>query len=58
MPEDQLADALARCEAANEGEPITVFEITTAAALLLFSESPPTCCCWRSASVGASMPRT
>lgn len=40
VPEDQLADALARCEAANEGEPITVFEITTAAALLLFSESP------------------
>ena len=40
VPEDQLADAFARCEAANEGEPITVFEITTAAALLLFSEQP------------------
>ena len=40
VPEDQLADALARCEAANAGEPITVFEITTAAALLLFSEAP------------------
>ncbi|KQP32837.1 folylpolyglutamate synthase/dihydrofolate synthase family protein [Methylobacterium sp. Leaf100] len=40
VPEDQLADALARCEAANAGEPITVFEITTAAAFLLFSETP------------------
>jgi dihydrofolate synthase/folylpolyglutamate synthase len=40
VPEDRLADALARCEAANAGDPITVFEITTAAALLLFSESP------------------
>ena len=40
VPEEQLADALARCEAANAGEPITVFEITTAAAFLLFSESP------------------
>ena len=38
--EDRLADAFARCEAANGGDPITVFEITTAAALLLFSESP------------------
>ena len=40
VPEERLADALARCEAANDGEPITVFEITTAAAFLLFSESP------------------
>ncbi|HEX8416333.1 MAG TPA: folylpolyglutamate synthase/dihydrofolate synthase family protein [Methylobacterium sp.] len=40
VPEDRLADALARCEAANAGDPITVFEITTAAALLLFSEEP------------------
>lgn len=40
VPEDRLAEALARCEAANAGEPITVFEITTAAALLLFSEAP------------------
>ncbi len=40
VAEDRLADALARCEAANAGEPITVFEITTAAALLLFSEEP------------------
>lgn len=35
-----LTDALARAEAANGGEPITFFEITTAAALLLFSEVP------------------
>ncbi|WP_375410739.1 bifunctional folylpolyglutamate synthase/dihydrofolate synthase [uncultured Methylobacterium sp.] len=40
VPEERLAEALARCEAANGGEPITVFEITTAAALLLFSEAP------------------
>lgn len=35
-----LTEALARAEAANGGEPITFFEITTAAALLLFSEVP------------------
>ena len=40
VPEEQLARAFARCEAANAGDPITVFEITTAAALLLFSEAP------------------
>jgi dihydrofolate synthase / folylpolyglutamate synthase len=40
VSEDRLADAFARCEAANKGDPITVFEITTAAALLLFSENP------------------
>lgn len=40
VPEDRLAEALARCEAVNAGDPITVFEITTAAALLLFSEAP------------------
>ena len=40
VPEDRLADAFARCEAANAGDPITVFEITTAAALLLYSEAP------------------
>jgi dihydrofolate synthase/folylpolyglutamate synthase len=40
VSEDQLADALERCERANAGEPITVFEITTAAAFLLFSETP------------------
>jgi len=35
-----LADALIRCEQANQGQPITIFEIITAAALLLFSEHP------------------
>ena len=35
-----LTDALARAERANEGAPITFFEITTAAAMLLFSEVP------------------
>lgn len=34
-----LLDALERCEAANAGEPITLFEVTTAAAFLLFSET-------------------
>ena len=40
VSEEQLAAAFARCEVANAGEPITVFEITTAAAFLLFSETP------------------
>jgi len=35
-----LADALAECERRNGGEPITVFEITTAAGLLLFARHP------------------
>ena len=35
-----LIDAFARCEAANDGAPITFFEITTAVAFLLFSETP------------------
>lgn len=35
-----LTAALEEAEAANAGEPITVFEITTAAALLLFSRMP------------------
>ena len=35
-----LEEALTRCEAANAGEPITVFEIETAAAFLLFAETP------------------
>jgi len=35
-----LTDALARAEVANQGEPITFFEITTAAAFLLFAEIP------------------
>lgn len=40
VDEAQLADALARCEAANKGDPITVFEITMAAGFLLFHENP------------------
>jgi dihydrofolate synthase / folylpolyglutamate synthase len=35
-----LMEALAECERANEGQPITVFEITTAVGLLLFSRHP------------------
>jgi dihydrofolate synthase/folylpolyglutamate synthase len=40
VSEDRLVEAFRRCEAVNAGEPITVFEITTAAALLLFAEEP------------------
>jgi dihydrofolate synthase/folylpolyglutamate synthase len=38
IAEDYLVDCLARAEAANCGELITLFEITTAAALIAFSE--------------------
>ncbi|WP_445502025.1 bifunctional folylpolyglutamate synthase/dihydrofolate synthase [Microvirga sp. G4-2] len=40
VTEDRLVEAFRRCEAVNAGEPITVFEITTAAALLIFAEEP------------------
>jgi dihydrofolate synthase/folylpolyglutamate synthase len=40
ITEDGLVDCLARAEAANAGELITFFEITTAAAFLAFAESP------------------
>ncbi len=40
IAEDHLVDCLARAEAANGGELITLFEITTAAALLAFAEMP------------------
>lgn len=40
VAEAALVNAFRRCEAANAGAPITVFEITTAAALLLFAEEP------------------
>jgi dihydrofolate synthase/folylpolyglutamate synthase len=40
VPEDQLVGVLRDCEAANEGAPITVFEITTAAALKIFADEP------------------
>ena len=35
-----LSEVLERVEAANAGEPITFFEITTAAAFVLFAETP------------------
>lgn len=40
VDEARLVAAFEACEAANAGEPITVFEIATAAALLLFSHTP------------------
>jgi dihydrofolate synthase / folylpolyglutamate synthase len=40
VSEAQLLDAFERCETANAGAPITVFEMTTVAAFLLFSEVP------------------
>jgi dihydrofolate synthase/folylpolyglutamate synthase len=40
VAEAVLADAFRRCEEANQDQPITIFEITTAASLLLFSEHP------------------
>lgn len=40
ISEDALAAALEECEAANDGQPITFFEITTAAAFLAFSRTP------------------
>ncbi|WP_159347834.1 bifunctional folylpolyglutamate synthase/dihydrofolate synthase [Roseomonas harenae] len=40
VEEDVLAAALEEVEARNGGQPITVFEVTTAAALLLFSRVP------------------
>lgn len=38
ISDDQLLDSLTRVEAANAGEPITFFEVTTAAAFLSMSE--------------------
>src|SRR5215813_15412459 len=38
--DEELGEALAECERANAGAPITVFEITTAAGLLLFARHP------------------
>jgi dihydrofolate synthase / folylpolyglutamate synthase len=40
VAEAELAAALEECEKANGGEPITIFEITTAAAFLIFSRHP------------------
>ena len=36
--DEQLEDAFAQCERANDGAPITLFEIETAAAFVLFSQ--------------------
>jgi dihydrofolate synthase/folylpolyglutamate synthase len=38
--DDELRETVEECERANAGDPITVFEITTAAGLLLFSRHP------------------
>lgn len=40
IAEEDLVDCLARAEAANQGELITLFEITTVAAFLAFAETP------------------
>ena len=40
LPDGELLALLEECERANEGRPITFFEITTAAALLAFSRAP------------------
>ena len=56
--ERHLIDILTRAEAANRGEPITFFEITTAAAFLAFSEIQPISCFWKQASADGSTPRT
>ncbi|WP_299847607.1 folylpolyglutamate synthase/dihydrofolate synthase family protein [uncultured Paracoccus sp.] len=40
IAEDLLAATLEECEAANDGQPITFFEITTAAGFLAFSRVP------------------
>jgi dihydrofolate synthase/folylpolyglutamate synthase len=40
VDDDALRAALEECERVNAGDPITVFEITTAAGLLLFSRHP------------------
>lgn len=40
IPEADLAATLEECEAANDGQPMTFFEITTAAAYLAFSRVP------------------
>jgi len=44
ITDDHLADVLDRVEAANAGQEITFFEITTAAALVAFAEVPADLC--------------
>jgi len=38
--DDELRDVLEHCERANNGDPITIFEIETAAAFCLFAQHP------------------
>ena len=40
VDDQRLLDALQRCEAANNGLPVSFYEIVTAAAFLLFAEEP------------------
>ena len=40
VSDEELSAAMEKCESANAGAPITVFEITTAAGLLLFARHP------------------
>ncbi len=40
IAEPDLAALLAECEAANDGQPITFFEVTTCAAFLAFARTP------------------
>jgi len=44
IEEDALVALLEECEAANAGEPITFFEITTAAAFVAFARTPADLC--------------
>lgn len=44
IDDDKLIDVLSRTKAANDGAPITFFEITTAAAFLAFSETEADWC--------------
>ena len=44
IDDDELSDILEECEAANGGDAITFFEITTAAAFLAFSRHPADAC--------------
>ncbi|MCW8915114.1 MAG: bifunctional folylpolyglutamate synthase/dihydrofolate synthase [Magnetovibrio sp.] len=40
ISDDELSEILETCEQANDGEPITFFEITTAAAFVAFAKHP------------------
>nr|WP_249792691.1 folylpolyglutamate synthase/dihydrofolate synthase family protein [Bradyrhizobium sp. BRP22] len=40
VDDDELRSALEHCEAVNDGDPITIFEIETAAAFFLFAKHP------------------